>query len=379
MIIKNGNLFCDDGEFRARDIEVNNNIITAIGEKLTGTEHEIIDTADHYIIPGLVDIHTHGAMGADFSDGTVEAIREIAKFQLKNGVTSFLGTTMTLPEEQLFNICTISREFIDIDLPDQAVLRGIHLEGPFIGYERRGAQNAAYIIPPDFSIYKRLNEASGSAVKIIVTAPEVDGSPEFIEAAAKECTVSLAHSTAGYDTASDAFNAGASHVTHLFNGMNPFNHREPGIIGSAFDSNAYVEIISDGIHLHPSVVRTIFKLFGADRVCLISDSMRACGLADGKYDLGGQSVTVAGKTASIENGSLAGSVTSLTDCLRMAVRFGVPLRNAIKAATITPAKSAGIDGEIGSLSIGKRADILIMDKDLQLKNIIFGGKYIDIS
>jgi len=373
MVIKNGNVFCNDGIFRKTDIEVTCNTISAIGEKLPGTGQEIVDAADHYVVPGLVDVHMHGAMGADFSDGTVDAIRDIAKYQLENGVTSFLGTTMTLPEKQLHDICAVSREFINADLPDQAVIRGIHLEGPFIGFERRGAQNAAYIVPPDILMFKRFNEASGDSVKIIVAAPEVEGCIDFIRAASKECAVSLAHSSAGYDMASKGFAAGANHVTHLFNGMDPFNHREPGIAGAAFDSGAYVELISDGVHIHPSVVRAVFKLFGSDRVCLISDSMRACGLEDGQYDLGGQSVTVAGRTATIENGSLAGSVTPLTDCLRRAVEFGVPLADALKAATVTPAKSAGIDHDIGSISIGKRADILIMNKELQLKHVIFNG------
>jgi len=373
MIIKNGNVFTDDGKFHDMDIEIQNSIITAIGEKLPAAGHEIINAQDNYVIPGLVDIHTHGAMGFDFSDGTEEAIEEIARFQLKNGVTSFLGTTMTLSEEQLMHICKTARTFVEAMHPEQAVLRGIHLEGPFICFDKRGAQNAKYIASPDISVLERLNDASADSVRLIVVAPEEEGGLEFIQAAAQICTVSLAHSTSGYETANKAFVNGANHVTHLFNGMNPFTHREPGIIGSAFDAGAFVELISDGVHIHPSVVRAVFKLFGDDRVCLISDSMRASGLADGKYDLGGQMVTVVGKSATIDNGSLAGSVSNLKDCMRCAVDFGVPLPSAIKAATINPAKSVGIDKEIGSLTVGKRADILIIDKELNPDTIIFGG------
>jgi len=377
MLIKNGNVFYDDCIFRKADIKIENNLISEISEYSFNDDYETIDAQECYVVPGFIDIHTHGAMGADFCDGTEEAIEKIARFQLSCGVTGFLGTTMTLPKSQLLEICKISKDLVNKNQPDQAILLGVHLEGPFIGFEKRGAQNAAYIVPPDLSIFKELNIASGNSVKIIVAAPETNGCPEFITEAAKECTVSLAHSSASYEIASKAFTTGASHVTHLFNGMNPFNHREPGIIGAAFDSGAYVELISDGIHIHPSVVRAVFKLFGDDRVCLISDSMRACGLSDGKYDLGGQTVTVNGKTAVIDNGSLAGSVTSLTDCMRQAVEFGVPFSSALKAVTITPAKSAGIDKEAGSLSIGKRADILVMDKKLQIKHIIFNGTKIN--
>jgi len=373
MIIKNGTVFCDDGEFHNVDVESQNGKLTAIGENIAQGDNEIIDASGCYVIPGLVDIHTHGAMGADFCDGTPEAIDTISKFLLNIGVTSFLGTTMTLGEEQLINVCKTARPLINTEYSDKAVLRGIHLEGPFISYEKRGAQNPDYIVRPDYSMLTRLNEASGGNVKLVVVAPEVENGMEFINEAASLCTVSLAHSTADCDIATKAFLSGASHATHLFNGMNGFTHREPGIIGAAMDCGAYVEIISDGVHLHPLVVQAVFKLYGDDKVCLISDSMRACGLEDGQYDLGGQIVTVVGKSATIESGSLAGSVSTLTDCMRSAVDFGVPLTSVLKAATINPAKSVGIDSEVGSLTIGKRADMLILDNELNLKKVIFGG------
>ena len=373
MIIKNGFIFCDDGVFRKMDIEAQNGVITAIGDSLPRQNGESVDAKECYVVPGLVDIHNHGAMGADFSDGTPEAFEKIARFLLSCGVTSFLGTTMTVPAKQLSDVCEIARPLANAIFPDRAVLRGIHLEGPFFSQEKRGAQNPEYILAPDLSLFKSLYEASGENVRLIAVAPEVEGGLEFIKEAARLCTVSVAHSTADYVTAGCAFSLGASHVTHLYNGMSPFNHREPGIIGAAFDSEAYVEIISDGVHVHPVIVRAVFELFGDDRVCLISDSIRACGLVDGQYDLGGQTVTVVGRTATIENNSLAGSVSPLTDCMRRAVEFGVPLTGALKAATINPAKSIGLDAEIGSLSIGKRADMLVLDQDLRLMHTIFGG------
>jgi len=373
MLIKNGVVFCDDGIFRKQDIATQNDTIAAIGENLPHSDGECIDAQGAYITPGLVDIHTHGAMGADFGDGTKEATETIARFLLKNGITSFLGTTMSLPESQLSAICKTAAPMVNATHTDMATMRGIHLEGPFFSQEKRGAQNAEYIIKPDIKMFMRLYEASKETVKLIAAAPELENCFEFIKAVAPTCKVSLAHSTADYKTAYEAFSLGADHVTHLYNGMNPYNHRDPGIIGAAYDSKAYVEIISDGVHLHPSVVRATFELFGDDKVCLISDSMRACGLADGQYDLGGQLVTVVGSSATIDSGSLAGSVTNLADCMRNAVNFGVPLEKALKAATINPAKSTGLDKKIGSLTVGKRADILVLEKDLAIKQIIFNG------
>ena len=376
MIIANGTLFCDDGIFRKTNIETQGAVITGIGDNLTCQNHEVFDAEGCYVVPGLVDIHIHGAAGADFCDGTPKAVNEIARFLLSCGVTSFLGTSMTLPEEQLHDIYKTMHPLVGAEYPGQAVLRGIYMEGPFFSQERRGAQNAAYIIEPDFSMFSRLFEVSGRNIRVVAVAPEVAGGLEFVQLAASLCSVTLGHSTGDYSTASRAFSLGANLVTHLFNGMAPFNHREPGIVGAAFDSGAFVEIISDGIHLHPSVVRAAFKLFGDDRICLVSDAMSACGMASGQYVLGGQSVTVAGRSATIASGSLAGSVTTLSDCLRLAVEFGVALPGALKAATINPALAAGLDTEVGSLSIGKRADIIVLGRDLSLRKVVFGGKLI---
>ena len=376
MIIKNGTVFSEDGSFHKMDIETTNGLITAIGDGLPHQNRDILDAEDAYVVPGIVDIHIHGAVGMDFSDGTPEAIEKIARYLVSCGVTSFLGTTMSVPEEQLSTFCRAAHPYVNANRPDMAVMRGIHLEGPFFSKEKRGAQNADYLVSPDIPMFKRLNAISDNNVKLIAVAPEEEGGLEFVKEIAPLCTVSLAHSTADYETACKAFSLGSNHVTHLFNGMNPLNHREPGIVGAAFDSGAYVELISDGVHINPSVIRVVFELFDDDKICLISDSMRACGLTDGKYDLGGQVVTVVGRLATIENNSIAGSVSPLTECMRRAVEFGVPLPKALKAATINPAKSVGLDSEVGSLSVGKRADILVLEKDLKLKQIVFGGALI---
>lgn len=373
MLIKGGSLFCADGVFREVNLTADGGIITAIGKTAACPGEEVIDAAGCYVIPGLVDIHIHGAMGADFSDGTPDAIQTMADFLLQKGVTSFLGTSMALPGEQLAKIYETARPVVGQSAPKMATLRGINMEGPFFNVEKRGAQNKDYIIPPDIGLFYLLNEASGGHVRTVAVAPETEGAMEFIRAASAMCRVSLAHSCANYDTARMAFSAGADHITHVFNGMPAFHHRDPGIVGAAADTNAYVELICDGVHVHPSVVRTVFRLFGEDRVCLISDAMRACGMPAGQYDLGGQAVTVANGCATIATGSLAGSITVLSDCLRRAVQFGISLKAALKAATINPARSVGLDRVIGSLSCGKQADILVLRQDLSLKHVILGG------
>lgn len=373
MLIKNGMLFCDDGTFRILDLETNGGQISALGS-VTGSEQQVLDATGCYVVPGLVDIHIHGAMGADFSDGETASIQVMAQYLLSQGVTSFLGTSMALPGERLSHIFRTARPLVGQAIPGHSTLRGINMEGPFFHPEKRGAQNPEYIIPPDLDLFLKLNEVSGGNIRTVAVAPETSGGLDFVAAASKICSVSLAHSCADYDTASRAFAAGANHVTHVFNGMPAFHHRDPGIVGASVGTDAYVELICDGIHVHPAMIQSVFRLYGEDRVCLISDAMRACGMPDGQYDLGGQTVTVAGGRATIGTGSLAGSFTVLADCFRRAVKYGIPLEAALKAATINPARSVGLDHIVGSITIGKQADILILNTDLSLKNVILGGQ-----
>jgi len=374
MLIQNGTLFCEDGTFRTMDLEIQGDKIGTIGTKVDAGGQEVLDATGCYVVPGLVDIHIHGAMGADFSDGEEASIQTIARYLLSQGVTSFLGTSMALPEERLSHIFRTARPLVGRVSPGMAVLRGINMEGPFFNLEKRGAQNPEYIIPPDAEMFRRLNADSGESIRTVAVAPESPGGLEFIEEVSKICSVSLAHSSAGYQIARQAFERGANHVTHLFNGMSPFHHRDPGIVGAAVGTDAYVELICDGVHVHPAAVQAAFRLFGEDRVCLVSDAMRACGMPDGQYDLGGQTVTVSDGRATIASGSLAGSITVLTDCLRRAVTFGIPLEAALKAATINPARSVGLDHVVGSLSTGKQADLLVLQKDLSLQHVILAGR-----
>lgn len=337
----------------------------------------VVDASDCYVIPGLVDIHFHGAVGEDFSDASAEGLQKIADFELSEGVTYICPAGMTLLEDQLTKVCKVTAAHRKSN-PTGAEVVGIHLEGPFLCVAKKGAQNEAFLHEPDIAMLRRLNEASEGCVKLVTVAPEESNGIEFVREASKDgITVSLGHTIANYDIASAAYAAGASHATHLYNGMPSFLHREPGVIGAACDApHAKAELICDGIHIHGSVVRTTFKMFGKERMVIISDSLRATGMPDGIYPFGGQEIEVHGNRATIAGHpeTLAGSVTSLMGCMRKAVEFGIPLADAVRASSYNPAQQVKIDDRCGSLEVGKEASIVLLNKnDLSIKKIIFKG------
>lgn len=323
-----------------------------------------------YVIPGLVDIHTHGAVGEDFSDGKPQGLQPLADYYARHGVTSYLATTMTLPGEVLTTAMHTIRDF---RRQGGAKCAGVHLEGPFLSMGKRGAQAACNLHQPDTAMFHRLNEASGGQVRLVTVACEEPGAMEFIQEISKECTVSLGHTTADYDTAMEAFRRGATHATHLFNGMPAFLHRAPGVVGAALDSGASVELICDGIHIHPSVIRATARLFG-ETLNLISDSLRCAGMPDGDYELGGQPITVKnGKATLTGTDTLAGSSISMVDALRNVVKFGLPLEAAVYAASTAPAEAAGLS-DIGAIEPGRAADLLVLDQELNLKAVFVDGQ-----
>lgn len=336
--------------------------------------------ANTHILPGLVDIHFHGCAGYDFCDGTAEAVRAIASYEMTHGTTTICPATMTLSEEQLLKICAAGAaaaetETLPEDIPVKDVLRGIYLEGPFISMEKKGAQNPAYIHKPDLAMLRRLQQAAKGMIRMAVVAPEEEGAMELIREGAGEFRFSIAHTCADYETAKAAMEAGAHHVTHLYNAMPPFTHRKPGVIGAAAENEkTRVELICDGIHIHPCVVKSTFKLFGAERMVLISDSMMATGMEDGEYALGGQPVTVRGNRALLKDGTIAGSATNLYDCMKTAIQMGVPKEEAVRAATRNPAEAVGLEAECGLLQPGRRADILIADGNFALLEVIKSGR-----
>lgn len=376
MIIKNADVYTEEGIFVPKDIYIKGDCFVESGEDVD--DRRELDASGCYAIPGLTDIHFHGCSGFDFSDGTRAAIDALAAYEASVGVTNMVPATMTMPEDVLHASCAAARSYArEGNHEGKARLRGIHMEGPFIASGRKGAQSGAYIRKPDIALFDRLNEASGGLIRILTIAPEQEGAMDLIERRHSGVIISLGHTNAEYDLCIQAFERGASHVTHLYNAMNPFQHRAPGLIGAAADrENVSVEIICDGIHVHPAVVRTAFKIFGDHRIIFVSDSMRATGLEDGEYLLGGQMVKVRGNVAVLPDRTLAGSVTSLLNCMRRAVlEMGIPLESAVKCAAVNPARRIGIYGECGSITPGKKADVVLLKKEgLELQQVILGGE-----
>ena len=376
MIIKNGQVFNSNGRFIPADVELAGDRIVKVAPAGTLHGDEELDAAGKYVTPGFVDIHIHGAAGSDFCDGmdgSDKYVRAMQKYLGSQGVTSFLGTTMAFSEEILDRIFDTARPIFGQD-GYGAVLRGVNMEGPFFNKAKKGAQAEEYIIDPDWEMFQRLWERSGHNIRLVDVAPELPGALEFAQKASKLCTVSIAHTCATYEEATAAFANGFTHTTHLFNAMPAFTHRAPGVVGAASDFAEHIEMICDGIHLNPSVVRAVFNMFGPDRVCIISDAMQACGMPNGEYSLGGQKVFMTDGLATLADGTIAGSATCQAEGFRRAVKFGVPLESALKAATINPAKAAGLFDEVGSIAVGKRADVLVLGADLHPEHIFIGGK-----
>lgn len=423
MIIRNGFVYQEDKCFVKKDLYVENGRIVESREQVTDTVE--VEAEGLLVIPGLIDIHSHGAMGCDFSDGSAEGLKKILTYEYAHGITSYCPASMTLEKEKLLAVLRMVKGWRDGE--GMARLAGVYMEGPFLDTCKAGAHRKECILPPDVDFFRKCNEVCGNIIRVVTLSPggagecredrgdgvreeeesirdEGDGGREgeesirdrgagvrgreadngergtagkkgmaFIRELHKEVVISLGHTAADYDTAKEALAAGARQVTHLFNAMMPLAHRAPGLIGAASeDEHCMAELICDGIHVHESMVRAAFKLFPG-RIILISDSMRAAGMGDGTYDLGGQQVEVKGRLAMLADGTIAGSVSNLYDCMCMAVSYGIPVGEAIAAATMNPARSIGIYDQVGSLQPGKRADMILMDENLKRVNIFQGS------
>ena len=375
MRYENGWIFAD-GRFVRGGFSVENGRFAHVLEDVPGPAEDL-DGA--LVIPGLVDIHVHGCAGADFSDGDYAGLVRMARYLARRGVTSFAPASMTLPYDALDKAFHAAARLHREGLADGARLMGIQMEGPFLSREKRGSQNPAYLRLPDWDRFLRLYDAAEGLLRIVDVAPELPGAVEFTRRASEKCRVSVAHTAAGYDQAAAVFDAGATHLTHLFNAMSGIHHRHPGPIGAASErENVTAELICDGIHVHPSAVRMAFRLFPG-RICLISDALRCCGMADGSYSLGGQEILLSGGVARLTGGAIAGSAADLYQCMRWAVSFGIPRGQAVWAATALPARVIGRESETGAIADGRAADFVICGGELEPEAVYLGGKRLEQS
>ena len=373
MILKNAEVFNGDFEKIRADVKIDGEKISKIGNF---SSEDGLDLTGLVVMPGLIDMHIHGCGGADTGDATPEALETMSQTLVKNGVTSFCPASMTLSFEELTKI------FANIDaMKDKvggAYIHGANMEGPYIAMSKKGAQNPLYVRNPDKEEFKKLYEGCNGAIRVVDIAPECDGGDEFIKEIQPICPVSIAHTDAGYDDAVHAIELGVRHITHLFNAQSGLHHRKPGVVGAAFDvgraNGVRAELICDGFHIHPATLRIAFREMGEDGTVIISDSMKATGCPDGDYDLGGQPVYVRDGKALLADGTIAASTSNVYKELKNVISFGIPEKQAVKSATINPAKAIRVDDKTGSIEEGKLADILVVDKDYNIKLVIVKGE-----
>ena len=376
MFYKNARIYCSDFQFRNGAFEVVNGKFASVFPE--SVPEDAIDLQGATVIPGLVEVHSHGCAGADFSDGDYEGLKAMARQYAAWGVTSFAPASMTLPYDVLEKAFATAKQLAEENIEGLSVLRGIQMEGPYFSYKKRGAQNADYLKEPDFEGFQALQEGCGGLIRIVDIAPELPGAAEFVEKASKLCTVSIAHTDSDYDHAKAAIDAGVTHLTHLYNAMPAIHHRTPGVIPAAVENeNVQAEIIADGYHIHPASVRLAFTMF-KNRMILVSDSGRCAGKDEGyRFDLGGQMAEIRGGVAKlVGTDTIACSASNMWACLTNVLAWGIPEEEAVRAATYNPAKAIGATDVVGSIAEGKVADFIVCSADYTGRRVFLAGKEI---
>lgn len=374
MLLKNATVYNEVFEPIRADVAIEGETIAAIGE--VTASGETYDLTGCTVLPGFIDMHIHGCAGADTGDATPEALEAMSALLVKRGVTSFCPTSMTLSFEELQKI--FANVAANKDNVSGAYIQGINMEGPYISMAKKGAQNGAYVRNPDKEEFKRLYDGCGGCISVVDIAPECEGAEEFIKEVQPYCPVSTAHTSAGYDEAMKAIEWGVRHTTHLYNAQSGLTHRAPGVVGAVFDAapryGVRAELICDGFHIHPAALRIAFNQLGEDCSVIVSDSMKAAGHVDGEYDLGGQPVYVKDGKALLADGTIAASTSNIHEEFKNVISYGVPFKQAVKSCTINPAKAIRADDKTGSIQVGKYADIVVLDKDLEIKLVIVKGE-----
>ena len=383
MLIKNANIITPYEIKRGSSLVIEDGKIANIfnGEVTDEKAYdEILDVEGKYLSPGFIDVHNHGNFGHDAMEGTYEALESMADYHIKNGVTSYLATTMTgdpkLIKKALKNIGEYVNDGSNYSKVKSQVL-GVYLEGPYFSMEKKGAQPPEYIKDPDLDEIKEFIEISKDTIKVVAVAPELEGAKEAVRYLKNEgIKISAGHTNATFDEAKAGIDLGITQATHLYNGMRAYSHREPGVIGAVLtDERVVCEMICDGIHLHSGAMDLAVKMKGKGGIVLISDAMMATGLKEGEYELGGQSVFVKEGAARLEDGTLAGSTLTLNRAVyNMVHMVNVPLEDAVRMASLNPAKAIGVDDVKGSIDIGKDADLIIFDADLNVSKAMVKGK-----
>lgn len=372
MVIKNATVLNDQFQFEKADVAVDDGKISKIAPEIVDGSLEV-DAKGAYLLPGLVNIHTHGAVGYDTMDGGYDGLNAMSKYWAETGTTTFLPTTTTALYADTLRAMAVIAEAMETGV-DGAAIGGINMEGPYLAESHKGAHRADWLRSVNAFDFDTVQDAARGKIQLVTVAPETDGALDFIRTHSGRVRISLGHTGADYATCMEAFAGGAKQVTHLFNAMPPIHHRNLSLIAAAFESGASVELIGDGLHVSPVMAKMAYQMFGADRMILINDSMNAAGLGEGEYDFCGMHVLVKDGMARQENGTICGGIASLFDCVKNMAKWGVPLEHAVKMASWNPAAAIGMEREIGSVAVGKDADLLLVSHDLALQAVYVKGK-----